>query len=86
VDGCAVPSERVEPLNDSGTSRAEWSGGGLEIEPLINAPENVTPLGAIAYRVDAVAQRLADLEIEHEACILWGIVDDLVAYGQDHAE
>jgi hypothetical protein len=56
-----------------------------ESEPLVNAPETVTPLGAIAYRVDAVAQRLADLELP-EAATLWGIVDDLVAYGQDHAE
>jgi hypothetical protein len=43
-------------------------------------PENVTPHGAIAYRIEAVANGLsARSDADDEARTLWGIMDDLVA-------
>lgn len=55
-------------------------------EPPFNshAPATVTPYGAIAYRIDAVAEAIAadpnvPDEPGHYARTLWGIVDDLVA-------
>jgi hypothetical protein len=51
-------------------------------EPPFNshAPATVTPYGAIAYRIDAVAEAIAaDPDMLDYARTLWGIVDDLVA-------
>lgn len=49
-----------------------------------NPPPTTTPYGAIAYRIDAVAEGIAldpalGPEARKYAPILWGIMDDLVA-------
>jgi len=42
-------------------------------------PENVTPYGAIAYRLNDIADRLlARADADDEAAALWGIIDGLV--------
>ena len=55
-----------------------------EIKPLFNTTE----LGAIAYRLDAIASQIChiaddqdDDELNALARKLWGAMDDLVAYG-----
>jgi hypothetical protein len=54
-----------------------------------HAPPNVTPYGAIAYRLDDIASRLSQFgdrfgapPVTDLACELWGVMDDLVALNQ----
>lgn len=59
--------------------------------PANSPPPTATPYGAIAYRVDAVAEAIAaDPNIPDEpgryARTLWGIVDDLVALNMANAD
>jgi hypothetical protein len=46
-------------------------------DPAPFTPGITSPLGQIAYRVMAIAYRLYDLGLNDEACLLWGIADDL---------
>ena len=57
----------------------------------IGPPYEATELGAIAFRLDAIAGDLAEkarvhgyIGIADLACKLWGAMDDLVAWGQNH--
>jgi hypothetical protein len=76
------PSSHADTCN----RHAETGTPTMADEPPFNshAPATVTPYGAIAYRIDAVAEAIAaDPNIPDEpgryARTLWGIVDDLVA-------
>jgi hypothetical protein len=57
----------------------------------MSAPPNVTELGAIAYRLDAIASELSEIARVHDylgvqdlANRLWGAMDDLITYGREH--
>lgn len=51
----------------------------------MTAPSNVTPYGAISYRLDELAGTLSTAGMDKQAAQLWGINDDLVALNMSDA-